>query len=167
MRRHMQSSGSTMPAAHSATAGSRWLVTAVSLCGALAGASIIEALAALASRSSAPISPDHVIAAPLALAGAICGGLLAAVLVSKEHHAASDSPEAPAHMQLVTDTAPADPMTWHPAALMIPAVRMSPTLSLRTSRAVPRARRVRRALRHHGMTRHSAHAALPHQTLPR
>ncbi len=167
MRRHMHSSGSTMPAAHSATAGSRWLVTAVSLCGALAGASIIEALAALASRSSAPISPDHLIAGPLALAGAICGGLLAAVLVSKEHHAASDSPDALADLQLVTDMAPADPMLWHPAALVVPAVRMSPTLSLRPSRAVPRARRVRRALRHHGTTRHPAHTALSHQTLPR
>ena len=167
MRRHMQSSGSTTSAARSATAGSRWLVTAVSLCGALAGASIIEALAALASRSSTPISPDHLIAAPLALAGALCGGLLAAVLVSKEHHAASDSPDALADLQLVTDMAPADPMIWHPAALVIPAVRMSPTLSLRPSRAVPRARRVRRALRHHGVARHAAHAALSHQTIPR
>lgn len=167
MRRHMQSSGSTTSAARSATAGSRWLVTAVSLCGALAGASIIEALAALASRSSTPISPDHLIAAPLAFAGALCGGLLAAVLVNKERHAASDSPDALADLQLVTDMAPADPMIWHPAALAIPAVRMSPTLSLRPSRAVPRARRVRRALRHHGVARHAAHAALSHQTIPR
>ena len=63
---------------------SRWLIVAVALCGALAGGSIVEAIAAMASRAPTPVSPDHLIAEPLAIAGALCGGLLAAILASKD-----------------------------------------------------------------------------------
>ena len=167
MRRHLQSSSSTTSAVRSATSSAHWLVVAVSLCGALAGASIIEALAALASRSSAPISPDHLIAAPLALAGAICGGLLAAVLVSKEHQSTSNSPDTVSHAPLVADSAPSEPLVWQPATLVIPGSRLAATSSPRISHMAPQARRLRRALRHRSAMRHTAYTVLSHQTPPR
>lgn len=162
MRHQSQATTPSMDAtkpAGLATGKSRWLVVAVSLCGALAGASIVEALAALTSHSNAPISPDHLIAAPLAMAGAICGGLLAAVLVSKEQRANDGHTAAATEILIPADTTPGEPMFWQPTPSVISRVHLSETAVQMSSDAL-RMKRVRRAIRQHGYGHHHIHSNL-------
>ena len=141
------------------TARSRWLLVAVALCGAMAGASIVEALAALTSHSSAPISPDHLIAAPLVLAGAICGGLLAAVLVSKDQTAASGQNDA-GRLVMSADAMPGEPMLWQPAPSVSVAARARfEEFATPSGASAVHARRIRRAIRQHTYGHHHVHGA--------
>ncbi|MGE5333091.1 MAG: hypothetical protein ACM3N4_00190, partial [Nitrososphaerota archaeon] len=114
MYRHSQTP--TMPSepARSTSRTSRWLLVAVALCGALAGGSIVEAIAALASRADTPISPDHLIAEPLALAGAVCGALLAAVLANKDQYKPDSDSQAGGGLVAPIDVSPHEPMMWQP-----------------------------------------------------
>lgn len=152
MRHHTLATTPTAPTTRTTSATSRWLVVAVSLCGALAGASIVEALAALTSHSGAPIAPDHLIAAPLVLAGAICGALLAAVLVGKEQRADNLRTSAATEPFLATDIVSGETIFWQPAPTVVSHLRPSePAATMtRPSLQASRARRVRRAIRRRG-----------------
>lgn len=161
MSQQSQSKTTSAPATRTAPGTSRWLVVAISLCGALAGASIVEALAALTSHSSAPISPDHLIAAPLALAGAFCGGLLAAVLVSKDQRVNDSQTDRAAEPLLAADIVPGEAMFWQPTPTIVPRVRLSePAAPI--SRPSLRARRIRRAIHHrnYGYGHSAIHSSL-------
>jgi len=137
------------------------LVVAISLCGALAGASIVEALAALTSHSSDPIAPDHLIAAPLALAGAICGALLAAVLVGKEHRVDSEHTSIAREPLLAADIVPGEPMLWQPTPVVASHTRpLEPAAPF--LRSSSRARRVRRAVRRRGYGHTTVQSNLAH-----
>lgn len=149
MRHDSRSTTTSASATRTASGTSRWLVVAISLCGALAGASVVEALAALTSHSSAPISPDHLIAAPLALAGALCGGLLAAVLVSKDQRVDDVQTDRATEPLFAANIVPGEPMFWQPAPAIVPRARLSEP-SAPISRPSLRARRIRRAIRRRG-----------------
>jgi hypothetical protein len=141
---------------------SRALLLAMSLCGALAGGSVVEGIAAIAARSSTPTSPTHLVAEPLAIAGAVCGGLLAAVIVSNDR-LATDGHLVPEMAPLAaTDTCPAEPMMWQPTP-RIPqtltesstALTLAHTATSRIRRSTPRkrshrAQSTRRAIRREG-----------------
>lgn len=96
------------------THSSRWLTLVVALCGALAGGSIVEAIAALASHPSMPVSPDHLVAEPLAIAGALCGGLLAALMVTRDERNGENQAQAASSQNTVLDVSPSEPMPWQP-----------------------------------------------------
>ena len=107
---------------------SRGLTVAVAICGALAGASIIEAVAAVASQS--PITLDHLVAAPLILLGALAGGLLAVALVRAEYHVASERSTADSNVMIIAESIPGLPTTWQPTPLMASAsevAQLAPT----------------------------------------
>lgn len=127
----------------STTGTSRWLVVVVALCGALAGGSIVEAIAALAARTSTPVSPGHLIAEPLVIAGAVCGGLLAAALTSKEQRTYHGKAPATTERIIQAEIMPTEPIMWQPMPQVIP----SPQSPARTQAAPIRT--PRRALRHH------------------
>ncbi len=152
MRHQSQSITTAAPTTRTASATSRWLVVAVSLCGALAGASVVEALAALTSHSGDPIAPDHLIAVPLVLAGAICGALLAAVLVGKEQRADNLRTSAATEPHLATDIVSGETIFWQPAPTVVSYLRTSePAAAMtRPSLQTSKARRVRRAVRRRG-----------------
>jgi hypothetical protein len=116
MHRDSQSALDAPPMDHSTTSSSRWLVVAVALCGALAGGGIVETIAALASGTSISISPDHLVAEPLLLAGALSGGLLAAVLASRDH----GNDQMNADSLAPADIVPSEPMLWQPTPPMLP-----------------------------------------------
>lgn len=147
---------------HTSGVASRLLVVAVSLCGALAGGSIVEAIAIFASRGSSSIALDHLIAEPLALAGAICGGLLAAILASKDQWAEESSDPAATDKFAHVDVTPPEPMIWQPAPHMLPTTY--PLAPLTPSTATPPTQPTRRALRTRRATRprasrlHSRHS---------
>jgi hypothetical protein len=153
MHRDQQTATRSASTDRRATSASRWLVVAVALCGALAGGSIVEAIATLASRNSMPLSPDHLIAEPLALAGAICGGLLAGILASKDQGGDIRRGQATADPITTAEVAPSEPMLWQPAPHMllvnepfVPATE-TPTPSTR------RKPRTRRAIQQHHVQR--------------
>jgi hypothetical protein len=130
------------------TTTSRWLVVAVALCGALAGGSIVEAIASLASRSSMPLSPDHLIAEPLALVGALCGGLLAALLASKDQRHDIPRDQTAADLLASAEVTPVEPMMWQPAPHMLPVsqpVVSATEASIPLERRTPRTHRAVRA----------------------
>jgi hypothetical protein len=147
---------------------SRGLIFAMSLCGALTGGSIVEAIAAFASRSGTPISPTHLIAEPLAFAGAVCGGLLAAVFVTRGV-GDSTEPFAPA------ETCPTEPALWQPApyiampqrhtSLAMSAADNAPEHPRRATRPYHprRAQTPHRAMRREAYNYRIVRAALPHQ----
>ena len=159
MRHQTRSTTTSAPTTRTASGTSRWLVVAISLCGALAGASIVESLAALTSHVSAPISPDHLIAAPLAVAGALCGGLLAAVLVSKDRRMDEAQTDAATERVLSADIIPGEAMFWQPTPTVTPRARISEPAAPITSPSV-RARRVRRAIRQRGYRHGVMHSNL-------
>ena len=110
---------------HSASSSSRWLIIAVAVCGAFAGGSIVEAVAAVASGTSISFSPDHLVAGPLALAGAICGGLLAAILASTDNSSYDQAHQMIADSLAVSDITPSEPLMWQPAPPIVPITRTS------------------------------------------
>lgn len=134
---------------HSTTRSSRWLVVAVALCGTLAGGSIVESIAALASGSSISISPDHLIAEPLVLAGALAGGLLAAILASRDHG------NDPSNVQMIADSltpadiVPSEPMLWEPTPPMLPTNTTLTATSVPPARSKYRMRYTHRRIRSH------------------
>lgn len=134
------------------SSASRWLVIAVALCGALAGGSIVEAIAALASGASISFSPGHLIAEPLALAGALSGGLLAAMLASRDRSAAHYADPIRDDSLAAADVMPSEPVVWQPAPYLLPVTtRFSPT-------RIPPARSKRRIGRiHHGIRPRASH----------
>lgn len=134
------------------SSASRWLVIAVALCGALAGGSIVEAIAALASGASISFSPGHLIAEPLALAGALSGGLLAAMLASRDRSAAHCAEPMCDDSLAAADVMPSEPVVWQPAPYLLPVTtRFSPT-------SIPPARSKRRIGRiHHGICPRASH----------
>jgi len=131
------------PMDHSTSSASRWLVITVALCGALAGASIVETIAALTSGASISFSPDRIIAEPLAIAGALSGGLLAAILASRDRHSLQRGAPVIEDALVSTDLIPSEPMMWQPAPPMFPN---SVTI---TSTNMPSARSNRRLVRIH------------------
>ena len=148
---------------------SSWgLIFVMSLCGALTGGSIVEAIAAFASHSGTPISPTHLIAEPLALAGAICGGLLAAVFVTR-------SGGEPVEPFTPVDGCPSEPMMWQPApnsATPHPNASVAMTAADNASRHTHRATRPphpqlaqspHRGMRREAHNYRTVRAALPHQ----
>ncbi len=135
------------PRVQSSANSSRWLVVAVAFCGALAGGSIVEAIAAFASRASMLVSPDHLIAEPLVLAGALSGGLLAAILASRDYGNGQRADPMIAQSLAATEAIPSEPMVWQPAPLLFP---IAETL---TSNSVPPARSKRRVHRNHRRAR--------------
>lgn len=135
------------PAVQSSANASRWLVVTVAFCGALAGGSIVEVIAAFASDSSISISPGHLIAKPLVLAGALSGGLLAAILASRDHSNEHRPDPMIAQPLAPAEVIPLEPMVWQPAPLPLP---IAETL---TSNSVPSARSKRRVLRTHSRAR--------------
>jgi hypothetical protein len=120
MHRDSQRAQEHPPERHSTSSVSRKLVVAVGLCGALAGGSIVEAIAALASGSTISVSPGHLLAEPLALAGALCGGLLAAILASRDQGDDQRADQMIAHSLASADIVPSEPMLWQPAPPMLP-----------------------------------------------
>jgi hypothetical protein len=130
------------------------LVLVVALLGAIAGGSLVEAIAAFASRPGAPISPGHLVAAPLALAGAICGAFLAGILARNErHHSPPRLATEADSATIVTDMA-AESVLWEP----VPPVISMPSRPL----AQPQPPETPTA--HVMRTRHLAHQrAHPHQ----
>lgn len=146
MRHDTHSAPGAMNPPRSTTGSTRWLILAVALCGALAGGSIVEAIAAFASHASMPVSPDHLIAEPLAVAGALCGGLLAALLVSKEQRGDHSLPETGSAQDTALDVSPGEPMTWLPAPHVVTCTPPSTTTHTpisRTPRLTPRMRHIR------------------------
>lgn len=149
-------------------AASWGLIVAMSLFGVLTGGSIVEAIAAIASRSATPISPTHLVAGPLALAGAICGGLLAAVFVTRVEG-------EPAEPFTPPDSCPSEPMMWQPApyiATTRPDASVAMSIADNVSEHPHRATRPHHPRRtqtpHHAMRREAynyrvVRAALPHQ----
>lgn len=123
MRHDSRSAQPPPPLDHSASSSSRWLVVAVAVCGAFAGGSIVEAVAAVASGTSIAFSPDHLVAGPLALAGAICGGLLAAILASADNSSHDQAHQMNADSLAVSDLTPSEPLMWQPAPPMVPITR--------------------------------------------
>lgn len=111
--RHTRVEPDGMPEPPTGRVASWGLTLAMSLFGVLTGGSIVEAIAAFASRSGTPISPTHLVAGPLALAGAICGGLLAAVFVTR-------GGGEPAEPFTPADSCPSEPMMWQPAPSIAP-----------------------------------------------
>src|SRR5690242_19411447 len=115
----------------------RWLVAAVAFCGALAGGSIVEAIAAMASGTSISFALDHLVAGPLVLAGAVSGGLLAAILASRDRNTGHRADKVVVDALAFTDYVPSEPLMWQPAPPMFPiasaltSVRMSPARSKR------------------------------------
>ena len=140
---------------HANAGASRWLVLVVALFGGFAGGSIVEVIAALASNAPTALALNHLIAAPLALAGTLCGAFLAGILVSKDH--SQSRPEAVEEANslavAVAFTAaqmvPCEPMIWQPTPPITP---LAPPLVANTAphlRHVRHPQRVRRAIRHH------------------
>ena len=137
---------------------SRWLILAVALCGALAGGSIVEAIAAMASRAPTPVSPDHLIAEPLAIAGALCGGLLAAILASKDQRKANGSSHfATRSLASITpiEIVPCEPMMWQPTPQTLPVANPAALNTPQLTRTTHHTQHIRQAIRHH---RHRSHA---------
>lgn len=143
MHHDSQSALDAPPMDHSTTSSSRWLVVAVALCGALAGGSIVETIAALASGSSISISPDHLVAAPLLVAGALSGGLLAAVLASRDHN----NDRLVAHPLAPADMVPSEPMLWQPAPPVLPTNTTLTATSVPSARSKHRMRYAHRRIR--------------------
>ncbi len=114
-----------------------WLVLCVSLCGALAGGSIVEAIALLASHSSMPVSWEHLVTEPLIVAGALCGGLLAAVLASGNHSKLHQTSENGADPIALLDAVPAEPTAWQPTPPMLRAIQPAMPISQRPTRSSP------------------------------
>ena len=151
MHRNSQSAQEPPPTNHSTMSSSRWLVLAVALCGALAGGSIVEAIAALASGSRISITPDHLIAEPLLLAGAFSGGLLAAILASRDHGIDQSNDQCNdqmiAHALAPADIVPSEPMQWQPAPHMLPPNRTLTATSMPSARSKHRVRYTHRKIR--------------------
>lgn len=148
MHRDPQTAASPARPNRPTTTTSRWFVVAVALCGALAGGSIVEAIAALASRSSTPLSPGHLIAEPLALVGALCGGLLAALLASKDQRYDIPRDQTTADLLASAEVTPVEPMMWQPAPHMLPANQSVVPIteaSIPLERRPPRTHRAMRA----------------------
>jgi hypothetical protein len=151
MRRQFQAATNPTEPARSSSGTSRWLLVAVALCGALAGGSIVEAVAAMASPAGTPVFPGHLVAEPLALAGAVCGGLLALVLAGKDRPMVDNHPQEISGLIAPAEMTPGEPMMWHPTPQMLPSTQ-SPALP-----EAPRARPTRRALRIHRTLRQRRH----------
>ncbi len=155
--RHHPHTATSKPVRPNAGA-SRWLIVAVALCGALAGGSIVEAIAAMASRAPTPVSPDHLIAEPLAIAGALCGGLLAAILASKDQRKDNaGSYFATGSLVSITpiETVPCEPMIWQPTPQTLPVANPAAPNTPLLTRPTHHTRHIRQAIRHH---RHRSHA---------
>lgn len=156
--RHSQTPTMLPEPARSTSRPSRWLLVAVALCGALAGGSIVEAIAAMASRANTPISPDHLIAEPLALAGAICGALLAAVLAHKEQYQPDSDLQAGNGLVTPIEVTPNEPMMWQPTPYTLFGATSTASAKARSSRASRRALHIHRVLRQQRHSRHPIRA---------
>jgi hypothetical protein len=149
MSRDSQIAQEPLPVRHPTSRASRWLIVAVGLCGALAGGSIVETIAALASGSSISVSPGHLIAEPLALAGALSGGLLAAILASKDHGSGRSADQMIANSLAPADIVPSEPMLWQPAPHILPTNMTLTASSMPPARTKHRMRYAHRRIRSH------------------
>lgn len=138
---HFQKAQEPLPERHSESSASRWLVVAVGLCGALAGGSIVESIAALASSASISVSPGHLLAEPLVLAGALIGGVLASILARRDHSSGQRGEQMTATSLTPGAIVPSEPMFWQPVPPML-----SPNTTLITT-STPSARSKHRVLR--------------------
>jgi hypothetical protein len=172
MHRVSQSAQEPPPERHSTSKASRWLVAAVGVCGALAGGSIVETIAAFASGSSIAVSPDRLLAEPLVLAGALSGGLLAAILVMRDHSNSQQADRALVDSLLPVEILPSEPMSWQPVPPLLPNPTTLAATSMpaaRSKRAIPRIRRrprLRTSRAHQGrlaVSRLSALKDVPHR----
>lgn len=155
---HRRSQAITRPS-RTTKGTSRGLVLAVALCGALAGASIVETIASIASHTNIPLSPDHLIAEPLALAGAICGGLLAAVLVSKDQHKSLNPNRSDPLPIEPIEVTPSEPMMWLPTPQMVSGAQSAPPARVRPI-SLLHANRITRSTQLHGRSSRTIRAAL-------
>lgn len=163
---------------HFLNGSSHGLTIAVVICGAFAGASLIEVVAALISHSDTPITPDHLVAALLVLLGAIAGGSLAGALVRAEYHVAGGHFTAAQAVVTIAETVPAMPTLWQPTPLVVAApeaaqpgqvdgvqLRLMPRAYLR--RPMRPHRRHTYTRRHHHMRRHATRVSHAHECLRR
>ncbi len=136
MGRDSQTAQEPLPVRHPPASGaSRWLIAAVGLCGALAGGSIVETIAVLAAGSSISFSPDRLLAEPLVLAGALSGGLLAAILARRGHSTSQRADHMFVDTLTPVDIFPSEPMTWHPVPPMVPHTSTLTATSMSTARS--------------------------------
>ncbi len=152
------------PTEHSTSSVSRWLVSAVALCGALAGASIVETIAAVTAGASISFSPSHLFAEPLALAGALSGGLLAAILASRDRSSAHRADPMIEDSLAAAEFIPSEPMMWQPAPPMFSNTRTIISTSMPPTRSKRRIVRIHRRIRAHtSLTSyiHHGHLAVP------
>lgn len=150
MSRDSQSAQESLPMRLPPSRASRWLIVAVGLCGALAGGSIVETIAALASGASISVSPAHLIAEPLVLAGALSGALLAATLASRDHGNSQSADQMIANSLAPADMVPSEPMLWQPVPPMLP------TNTTLAAASTPSARSKHRVLHTHRRIRPGA-----------
>lgn len=132
------------PITQSTFSSSRWLIVAVAFCGALAGGSIVEVVATVASGTSISFSPDHLIAGPLALVGAICGGLLAAIVASTDNSSRDQNDPMTADSFARTDIIPAEPLMWQPTPAMPPLAGTLASTNMPSTRSKRRLFRIHR-----------------------
>lgn len=92
---------------------SRWLVVVMAVCGALAGASIVEAFTVVIFRPNMPISPGSLVAPSLIALGALAGGMLSGLIAAKDRPSSIQA-------QVAVDSAPTSPMSWQPTPTMLP-----------------------------------------------
>ena len=167
MHRDSQSAQEPPSTGHSSVRSSRWLVVAVALCGALAGGSIVETIAALASGSSISISPGHFLAEPLVLAGVLSGGLLAAVLASRDR----STDQTIADSLAPADIVPSEPMLWQPTPLLLPTDTTLAASSAPSARSRHRVRythrRIPRSASHESQTRSAVSRSAAMMNAPR
>jgi hypothetical protein len=137
MSRQGQGSPQTLPKGGAAAGRSRWLIAAVTCCGALAGGCMVEVVAAFASHSDMPLAPGHLTAQPLALVGAFSGALLAAMLAGRDQ---SQDPrrDRGVHLPLASaDIAPSEAMMWQPVPHLVPVPQTLKTLKTLASTSAP------------------------------
>lgn len=161
MRRDSRNIQPPSPKDHSTSSASRWLVIAVTVCGALAGASIVETIAAVTSGASISFSPGHLFAEPLALAGALSGGLLAAILASRDRSSAQCADPMIEDSLAAAEFIPLEPMMWQPTPPMFPNTRTTTATSMPSARSNRRIVRIHRRIRARtSLTSHIHHGRL-------
>lgn len=145
----------------SSVSASRWLVVTVAFCGALAGGSIVEVIAAFTSGTSMSAIPGHLIATPLAFAGALSGGLLTAILASRDHSHSQQADPKIAPSLAAVENIPPEPMMWQPTPRLLAITRISISTSAPHTRSKRRALRVRRGVCQSTHRHHPGRLAVP------
>src|SRR6185312_1584093 len=161
MRRDSRNIQPSPPMDQSTSSASRWLVITVALFGALAGASVVETIAALTSGANISFAPAHIIAEPLAIAGALSGGLLAAILASRDRSGAQRADPMIEDSLVAAEFIPSEPMMWQPAPPMFPNSGTITSANMSSARSTRRTLRIRHGIRPRmSLTSHLQHGRL-------